>query len=107
MYVRATRILADPAKAAADRTASYQAMVASMKNVDGFQGALLLMHWSSGNSLGLTFWENEEKLRASEEVADRFRREGANVIGATTPPSVERFEVVYYGVPEPSSVRRG
>lgn len=106
MNVRVTRIVADRAKAAADKTASYHAMVASMKEVDGFLGALLLMDWASGNSLGLTFWESDEKLWASEEVANRFRRDGANTIGATTPPSVERFEVVDYGVPEPSSVRQ-
>jgi heme-degrading monooxygenase HmoA len=105
MNVRATRIVADPVKAAADKTASYQEMVASMKHVDGFLGALLLMDWTSGNSLGLTFWENEEKLRASEEVANKFRRAGADTIGATTPPGVERFEVVYYGVPDPSSMK--
>jgi heme-degrading monooxygenase HmoA len=104
MNVRATRIVADPAKAAADGTASYQAMVASMKQVDGFLGALLLVDPTSGNSLGLTFWENEAKLRASEEVAGKFRREGASTIGATTPPTVERFEVAFYGVPEPSKV---
>ena len=104
MNVRATRIVADPAKAAADGTTSYQAMVAAMKQVDGFLGALLLIDRASGNSLGLTFWENEGKLRASEEVAGKFRREGATEIGATTPPTVERFEVAFYGVPEPSKV---
>ncbi len=104
MNVRATRIVADPVQAAAAGTGSYQAMVDSMKHVDGFLGALLLLDRTSGNSLGLTFWENEAKLRASEEVADKFRREGASTIGATTPPTVERFEVVFYGVPEPSKV---
>jgi hypothetical protein len=104
MNVRATRIVADPAKAAADGTASYQAMVASMKQVDGFLGALLLVDRTSGNSLGLTFWENETQLRASEEVAGKFRREGAATIGASTPPSVDRFEVAYYGVPQPTKV---
>lgn len=105
MNVRATRIVTDPTKAAAEGTASYEAMVSSMKEVDGFLGALLLVDRGSGQSLGLTFWENETKLRASEEVANKFRREGASTIGAITPPTVERFEVAYYGVPESSSIR--
>jgi len=104
MNVRASRIVADPAKAAADGGASYAAMVESMGQVEGFLGALLLVDRESGNSLGLTFWENEETLRASEEVASQYRREGASTIGATTPPTVERFEVLYYGVPEASAV---
>jgi heme-degrading monooxygenase HmoA len=105
MNVRASRIVADPAKAAADRGASYKAMVESMKRVEGFLGALLLIDRESGNSLGLTFWESAETLKASEEVANRFRREGASTIGAATPPTVEHFEVLYYGVPEASPVQ--
>jgi heme-degrading monooxygenase HmoA len=105
MNVRASRIVADPARAAADGGASYRAMVDSMKQVEGFLGALLLIDKGTGNSLGLTFWENEQTLKASEEVASKFRRDGASTIGATTPPQVERFEVLYYGVPEPSTVR--
>lgn len=105
MNVRTTRITADPAKAAADGTAAYQAMAASMKQVEGFLGAVLLVDRAGGESLGLTFWADEATLRASEEVAGKFRREGASTIGATTAPIVERFEVAYYGAPEPSKVR--
>lgn len=105
MHVRASRIVADPAKAAADGGASYEAMVESMKRVEGFLGAVLLSDRETGNSLGLTFWENEATLKASEEVANKFRREGANTIGATTSPVVERFEVVYYGAPERAAIK--
>lgn len=105
MNVRVSRIVADPAKAAADGGASYRAMVDSMKQVEGFLGALLLTDRETGNSLGLTFWENEATLKASEDVASKFRRDGASTIGATTAPSVERFEVLYYGVPQGSAVQ--
>ena len=105
MNVRASRFLADPARAASDGRASYQAMVDSMKGVEGFLGALLLIDREAGSSLGLTFWKDEETLNASEEIANKFRREGASTIGATTPPTVERFEVVYYGVPEAATVQ--
>jgi hypothetical protein len=105
MNVRASRIVAEPAKADADGGASYRAMVESMTSVNGFLGALLLVDRESGDSLGLTFWENEATLKASEEVAGKFRREGASAVGATTPPTVERFEVIYYGVPEPSAAQ--
>lgn len=107
MNVRATRIVADPAKAAVEGTASYEAMVASMRSVPGFLGALLLADRATGESLGLTFWQSEEAMRASEEAAGKFRREGADKIGASKPPTVERFEVLYYGVPEPSTPRHG
>lgn len=105
MNVRASRIVADPAKAAADGGASYRAMVDSMRQVEGFLGALLLIERETGNSLGLTFWESEETLRSSEELANKFRREGASTIGAVTEPTVERFEVLYYGVPQPPAIQ--
>lgn len=105
MNVRVSRIVADPAKAAADGAASYKAMVESMRQVEGFRGALLLADRESGNSLGLTFWENEATLKSSEEVANKFRRDGANTVGATATPTVERFEVLYYGVPEPAAIQ--
>jgi heme-degrading monooxygenase HmoA len=78
-----------------------------MQAVPGFLGALLLADWATGHSLGLTFWQSEEAMRASEEAAGKFRREGADKIGASKPATVERFEVAYYGVPEASAQRRG
>ena len=104
MNVRASRIVADPAKAAAEGGASYRAMVESMRKAEGFLGAMLLIDRDTGNSLGLTFWENEKTLRASEELANTFRREGASTVGATAEPTVERFEVLYYGVPHPAAI---
>lgn len=104
MNVRTTRIQADPDKAAADGGSSYRAMVESMKQVDGFLGALLLVERKTGDSLGLTFWKDEAALRASEQVANKFRRDGAATVGSTASPVVERFEVEYYGVPEPASL---
>src|SRR5215472_14864615 len=104
MHVRASRIVTDPDSPAGDGDAGYRAMVESMKNVEGFRGAMLLSDAATGTSLGLTFWENDATLQASEEVANMFRREGAQAVGATAVPTVERFEVVYYGVPAPSAV---
>ncbi|MGH7687782.1 MAG: antibiotic biosynthesis monooxygenase [Candidatus Dormibacteria bacterium] len=103
MHVRASRITADPTKAAADNGASYRTMVASMRQVEGFLGALLLVDRNDGRSLGLTFWESAQALAASEDVASELRRGGASTVGATTEPTVERYEVLYYGVPAPAA----
>lgn len=117
MHVRATRIPVSSATVATAGTASYEAMVASMRQVDGFLGALLLVDHTTGNNLGLTFWESEDALRASEDVAGKFRQEGASEMGATEAPTVERFEVAYYAThgrplqalspePGPPAIRR-
>ncbi len=105
MHVRTTRIPANPSTVATAAAASYEAMVAAMRQVDGFLGALLLVDRTTGNNLGLTFWESEDALRASEDVAGKFRREGATEIGATGAPTVERFEVAYYAAPQPEQAK--
>jgi len=101
MNVRTTRIPISPATAATADTSSYQAMVTAMRKVDGFLGAMLLIDRSTGSNLGLTFWASEDALRASEEVADAHRKDGAASMGATGAPAVERFEVAYYAAPQP------
>lgn len=105
MNVRASRIPISPATAATADTTSYEAMVTAMRQVDGFLGAVLLVDRTTGNNLGLTFWESEATLRASEEVANTYRKDGAAALGATGAPTVERFEVAYYAAPLPPHAR--
>ena len=105
MNVRTTRIPVDSATAATADTTSYETMVTAMREVDGFLGAMLLIDRSTGDNLGLTFWESEDALRASEAVADAHRKNGAAALGATGAPIVERFEVAYYAAPQPEGAR--
>jgi heme-degrading monooxygenase HmoA len=67
------------------------------KQVDGFKGMIALGDRHSGKTLGITFWESEEAMRASEEAANRLREESAEV-GGDTIVSVERFEVGLFEV---------
>ena len=101
MNVRTTRIPISATTAATADTSSYEAMVTAMRTVDGFLGAMLLIDRTTGSNLGLTFWESEEALRASEDVASAQRNNGAAAMGATGAPIVERFEVAYYAAPQP------
>ena len=52
---------------------------------------------TSGKTLGITFWESEEAMRASEEAADRLREESAEAGGGTI-AGVERYEVGLFEV---------
>jgi heme-degrading monooxygenase HmoA len=47
------------------------------KQIDGFKGMIALGDRRSGKTLGITFWESEEAMRASEEAADRMREKSA------------------------------
>ena len=67
------------------------------KQMDGFKGMIALGDRQSGKMLGITFWESEEAMRASEEAADQLREESAEA-GGDTIASVERYEVGFFEV---------
>jgi heme-degrading monooxygenase HmoA len=67
------------------------------KQMDGFKGIIALGDRHSGKTLGITFWESEEAMRASEEAANRLREESAEA-GGDTIVSVERYEVGLFKV---------
>jgi heme-degrading monooxygenase HmoA len=58
----------------------------------GFKGFIALGNRQSGELIGITFWESERAMQASEEVGDRTRRDTAEDTGDTI-AQVERYEV--------------
>ena len=64
---------------------------------EGFEGMVALADRQTGKTLGITFWESEEALRASEEAADRLREESAQTMSDTI-AGVERYEVGLFEV---------
>jgi heme-degrading monooxygenase HmoA len=63
-----------------------------LQQQDGFEGFVVLSDRQSGKIIGISFWESEQAMRASEEVGDRTRSESAEAGGATV-AGVERYEV--------------
>src|SRR5215210_2282967 len=73
------------------------------RQMDGFKGLIALGDRQSGKTLGITFWESEEAMRASEEAANRLREESAEAGGGTV-GGVERYEVGLFEVPSAGPV---
>ena len=73
------------------------------KEMDGFKGLIALGDRQSGKTLGITLWESEEDMRASEEAANRLREESAEAGGGTV-AGVERYEVGLFEVPSAGPV---
>ncbi len=69
----------------------------SAKQMDGFKGLIALGDRQSGKTLGITFWESEEAMRASEEAANQLRQESAEALGEQI-AGVERYEVGLFEV---------
>jgi heme-degrading monooxygenase HmoA len=72
-------------------------VVPQAKLIDGFKGIIALGNRQSGKTMGITFWENEEAMRASEEAANRLRNESTEA-GGQEQAGVERYEVGLFEV---------
>jgi heme-degrading monooxygenase HmoA len=69
----------------------------------GFEGIIALTDRQSGKMVGITFWESEEAMRATEEGADQLREESAEAGGGKI-AGVERYEVGLFEVPSAGPV---
>jgi heme-degrading monooxygenase HmoA len=70
---------------------------------DGFKGFVALGDRQSGKLIGVSFWENEQAMQASEEVGNRTRNESAEAMGDTV-AGVERYEVSVFEAPSTGPV---
>jgi hypothetical protein len=59
-------------------------------------GSLLLVDRETGKAVGITLWPDEATMAATDERANQLRADASAQAGATTPASVERFEVAVY-----------
>ncbi len=68
------------------------------RQMDGYQGVITIGDRTSGKGITLTFWENEDAMRASEEAANSLRQKAADETDEEI-AGVERFEVYIYEPP--------
>jgi heme-degrading monooxygenase HmoA len=63
-----------------------------LQQQDGFKGFIALGNRQSGELIGITFWESEQAMQASEEVGESTRSDTAEDTGDTI-ADVKRYEV--------------
>jgi heme-degrading monooxygenase HmoA len=68
-------------------------VIPPLKALDGFVGAYFLAGLGAGKLVGITLWDSEASLKASEEAGAKLRADTAEEAGGTV-VSVERFEVI-------------
>jgi heme-degrading monooxygenase HmoA len=64
------------------------------KEQDGYKGFTLLADRESGRVLGISFWENEDALRGSDELGEQARAELQERGEGETDPQRADWEVV-------------
>ena len=97
MYAR-VNILEGPPERMDDALRYFQENVLPrLKQMDEFKGTIALGDRQSGKTLGITLWESEEAIRATEAGADRSRSRLAEATGETV-AGVEIYEVALFEV---------
>ena len=93
MHARVTRLEGTKDKIEDGIAMINDQVIPTAKGLPGFVGAYFLANRATGTMVGVTLWDSEEHLRASEEAATKLRQDAAQSSGGTV-QAVENFEVV-------------
>ncbi len=64
-----------------DAIRSFEAISDAVRELDGFEGAYLLVDRGSGRALTITLWSSEDAVQASTERANQTRAQAAATAG--------------------------
>lgn len=92
MYARVNRFQDRPEAIDDAERLVVDKILPQLQTVPGFVGVLSLVDRTSGESLGITFWETEQAMRASEAEASRLRSDISDGVGSEL-RTVDRYEV--------------
>jgi heme-degrading monooxygenase HmoA len=92
MHARTGRVSFSPDKADEMVRYAQDTIVPRYEGSQGFKGFTLLIDRSSGAGIGISFWESEQAMKATDTLGDQAR-EGAAEAGSGRDQGSERFEV--------------
>jgi heme-degrading monooxygenase HmoA len=93
MFARVTTLQGSPDSVDAGTASVRDEVLPAARGMAGFMGMIALGDRSTGKMIGITLWESEDAMRASEEAANQLRQSAADA-GSAQIAGVERFEVV-------------
>jgi hypothetical protein len=65
----------------------------------GFKGQLFLVDRDRGEVIGISLWDTEENMRASEDKVAPARQQTADQVGASSAPEVKLYELPIFETP--------
>ncbi len=97
MFARMTFIEGAPERIDETLGAIREQGARTVRQMEGNKGVITLVERRSGKDIiNVTLWESEDALRAAEQPADEVRRSAMKLLGATSPPTVEEYDVVVW-----------
>src|ERR687890_971923 len=106
MYARVTTIQGAPAKMDDAKGHTQEQTLSQLQEMEGFKGFVALGDRQSGKLIGVSFWESEEALRATDEAVPSVRSAAAEAAGGTV-ASVEKYEVFVNEAPSEGPLGAG
>ncbi len=98
MYVRVNTIEGSPDRMDDVTTHIQEQTLPQLRQMEGFKGFVALGDRQSGKMLGVSFWESEEALRATDEAASSVRSGAAETADGIV-AGVEEYEVLVNEAP--------
>ncbi len=98
MYARVSTIQGAPGKVDDVTRQTQEQTLPQLQKMEGFKGFVTLGDRQSGKMLGVSFWESEEALRATEQAVSSMRSGAADAAGGIV-ASVEEYEVLVNEAP--------
>jgi heme-degrading monooxygenase HmoA len=94
MFARVTTVQAPPDRIEESARVAREQALPAMQGRSGFKGMYYLVDRENGRGLGITLWETEEDLLATEEQAKKMR---ATLVerGASGLPTARVYEVSF------------
>jgi heme-degrading monooxygenase HmoA len=92
MYARVSTIEGSPDKVDDVTRQTQEQTLPQLQKMEGFKGFVALGDRQSGKMLGVSFWESEEALRASEQAVSSVRSGAAGAADGIV-AGVEQYEV--------------
>ncbi|HEX9774687.1 MAG TPA: hypothetical protein VGB83_03795 [Actinomycetota bacterium] len=92
MFARVSIFKGNPGEAKESTRIAREKVLPVAREMEGFAGFLILADDTTGKSMGITLWQTEGALRASEEKANAIRSGVADDAGDEI-VGVERYEV--------------
>jgi heme-degrading monooxygenase HmoA len=92
MHARTGRISFSPDNADDVLSHVRESVVPKYEQSEGFKGFTLLLDRANGEGIGISFWESEDAMRATDDLGDQART-GAAEAGSGRDQGAERFEV--------------
>lgn len=92
MHARLTQIQGAPDQLDAAIEMAKTRVLPTLQGLDGYKGFTVAVDRGSGKMFGISFFDSEETLRASDEAVRAVREETAEAAGGS--PEVSFYEVV-------------